>query len=81
MIVIMRSMIGSCSWCSRHGLLECIFHLVLTQRAMTMLLELFVLHWQSVKMRSIVLGVSVRAPRDSGIWYRSLYQIFISLGY
>ena len=39
------------------------------------------LHWWSVKMRSIVLVVSVRSIRDCGLWYQSLYQIFLFIGY
>ena len=80
-IVRMRSVLWSCSLSSRYGLIYWILHLVLTQRATTMLLVLFVLNFWSVKMPSIVLCVSVKAPRDSGIWYWSLYRIFLFLGY
>ena len=72
MIVLIHSMIGSFSWGSRSGLLDWILHLVLTHRATTILLVLFILDWRSVKMHSILLGVSVRAPRDFEIQYRSL---------
>ena len=80
-IVLIHSMIGSFSWGSRSGLLDWILHLVLTHRATTILLVLFILHWRSVKMHSILLGVSVRAPRDFEIQYRSLNWIFIFLRY
>ena len=36
---------------------------------------------QYVNMHSIFLGTSVRAPRDYGLRYQSLYQIFLFLGY
>ena len=32
-------------------------------------------------MHSIVIDVSVRAPRDCGLWYRYFHQIFLFLGY
>ena len=65
----------------KSGLIDWILRLVQTRRATNMILELFVLHWLSIKMRSIVPSVSVQAPRDCGLQYRSLYCIFIFLGY
>ena len=80
-VVLICSVLGSFSWGSRSGLLDCIIYLIRTHRVTTMILLPFFLHWRSVNMCSIVLGVSVQDPRDCGLRYWSLYQIFIFLGY
>ena len=80
MIVLMSSVIRICSWGYRSGLIYCILHLVRTQRDLNMLLVLFVLHWKYVKMHSIVLRISVRAPRDCGFGIGLCIKYLYSLG-
>ena len=80
MVVIIRSVTEICSWGSRSVLIDWILHLVQTKSATAMLLMLFVLHWKSIKMHSIVLGVSVQAPMTVGFGIGLCIKYLYSLG-